>query len=177
MSRSNTRIVVLTVLLSLAFYIIGFHIAKGTITPVVEHQFIDRPIVEYETQIVTEYVEVPVEVPVEVEVEVPQKLRRFDSVEELEDWLEQNPVDHTKFIYDHGLGDCDDYALELVEDAKLDGFEMWFQVLHHPYRQPITDKLLTKKSADHAVCSVIISDEVYYIEPQTDEIWLAGYID
>lgn len=169
MSRSNTRIVVLTVLLSLAFYISGFHIAKGTITPVVEHQFIDRPIVEYETQIVTEYVEVP--------VEVPRKLRWFDSVGELEDWLEQNPVDHTKFIYDHGLGDCDDYALELIEDAKLDGFEMWFQVLHHPYRQPITGKLLTTKSADHAVCSVIISDEVYYIEPQTDEIWLAAYID
>lgn len=161
----------------IVFYSLGIHIGQATFEPKVVTETIVQTVTEYQTVEKIVYVDKPVVEYVDKIVEVPQKLRQFEGLNELEEWLEQNPIDHTKLIYDHGLGDCDDYALELIKSANKDGYEMWFQVLHHPYRQPYTNKLLTKKSADHAICSVIIGNELYYIEPQTDEAWLAGYID
>ncbi|MFC1985501.1 hypothetical protein ACFLWC_00730 [Chloroflexota bacterium] len=129
---------------------------------------------------VPKLVEIETVVKVPVEVEVPAQLNEFSSIEELEEWLEKNDVDHVL----HGVGvlnlaqyDCEDYAQNLAKQAIKDGYYMWVQVLHHPYRRPDTGKILTKFNVAHTVCSAIIGNNWYYIEPQTDEYWLAVKVD
>ena len=98
----------------------------------------------------------------------PCQLREFEDVERLEHWLEINHVNETKYytISDGGwvLGDCDDYAMHLVEEAREDGYDLHFQI------DMIEDR-------GHAVCLAIIENEVWFIEPQTDKVWRIGYLD
>ena len=115
---------------------------------------------------------------VELPVEIPIKLRNFENTEELESWLEDNYIDHADMGYISGKPfDCDDYALRLIKDARRDGYEMYLQVLMPRYRRPDNNKLVTHSKEAHAVCSVIIGDNLYFIEPQTDEYWLAAKVD
>lgn len=97
-------------------------------------------------------------------------LREFESVNRLERWLEQNPVDYTIYIHQSKdgpyYGDCDDYAFELIKDARKDGYDLHF----YPVKT-------SKKGVSHAMCVAIIGNEYWFIEPQTDKITLGGLID
>lgn len=107
--------------------------------------------VAYEPKIITEYVDRPVEVVIEKTIEVPLELREFGSLDELKTWMPS--------LYIFG-GDCDDYSLYLVELAHQDGYEMSTQI-----------------TGTHMLNSTIIGNDIYFIEPQTGEIWLWGYTD
>jgi hypothetical protein len=135
-------------------------------------------------------VEVPVEVPKEVIKEVPVirtidnyitqekiitveklvQLREFNSLEELKTWLagDDTNVLHLVFGNEKGLSvsnksrDCDDYAYDLQQAAEKDGYIMSIQV----------DTI-----KQHALNSVFIANDVYFIEPQTDEVWFECYRD
>ena len=72
--------------------------------------------------------------------------------------------------------DCEDYALALRDDAYSKGFHMNIQAVWD-YRRPDTGELITEYNEGHAVNSTIIGNEMYFIEPQTDEYWLATYLD
>jgi len=134
----------------------------------------------------TAHIAKPVLVEVEREVvrveivEVPRKLRTFQDTRELEGWLERNDVDSRLYL-DEKMGlssyDCDDFARNLAKKAIEDGYYMWVQVLHHPYRRRDNNQLLTKPGEAHAICSVFIGNNCYYVEPQTDEYWLAVVTD
>jgi len=106
----------------------------------------------------------------EVVVEVPVGLRGFESTEELESWLAENHINEAVMLYAGGKEfDCDDYARRLIKDARADGYQLWFQVLLPNYQRSDTGKRLTDNNQAHALCSAIIGNKVFFIEPQTDE--------
>lgn len=118
--------------------------------------------------------------PAGVEVtEAGRELRSFRDTGELESWLEENDTDRCLYSAEEESSghDCDDFARCLAKQAIDDGYYMWVQVLHHPYRRRDTNELLTTPERAHAVCSVFIGNDGYYIEPQTDEYWLGVVVD
>ena len=60
--------------------------------------------------------------------------------------------------------DCDDYALELQRRASKDGYLMSVTIIE-------------KDDQPHMINLVTIGNDVYYIEPQTDEVWFYIYLD
>jgi len=158
----------------------GTYFGQETFVPQVKY-------VEVETiKTVNHYKDVPVEVVKEVEVivETPTGLREFASLEELEAWLADDQTDGVKLIFrwsdsgvveidldggpspnvwrDPNFQDCDDYAIALQKAAAEDGYA-------------INVQLDTKKM--HALNSVFIGNEIYFVEPQTDGVWFAYYRD
>ena len=142
----------------------------------------------FKPQVIAETTYVAKPVPIEVVrevvrveiVEVLRELRTFQDTGELEGWLEKNGVDHCLYLEEKtGLSsyDCDDFARNLAKQAIEDGYYMWVQVLHHPYRRRDNNQLLTRPGEAHAICSVFIGNDCYYVEPQTDEYWLAVVAD
>lgn len=110
------------------------------------------------------------------------KLRYFESTDELEGFLEESDVDHHMYVnitvgQDWSTYDCDDYAIALRNAALSKGFHMNIQAVWN-YRRPDTGELITTGGNEgHALNSTIIGNEVYFIEPQTDDYWLAAYLD
>jgi hypothetical protein len=87
----------------------------------------------------------------------------FASVDELQTWLAQDDTDSTLYIFGSGCiaeYDCDDYAIALVYNALADGYSVSLQI-----------------EGKHMLNSTIIGNSIYFIEPQTDEVWLWGYRD
>lgn len=113
-----------------------------------------------------EYVDVIREVVKEVTVEKPIEQREFASLEELKAWLEEKAVGKTIFFFTGANGtrlssgnyDCDDYALDLQKRALDDGYLMSVTIIE-------------KGGKLHMIDLVTIGNDVYYIEPQTDEVW------
>jgi len=114
------------------------------------------------------------------ELKESSKLRYFKSTDELKAFLEESDVDHHVYLkpgQDWRTYDCDDYAIALRDDALSKGFFMNIQAVWR-YRRPDTGELITGSyNEGHALNSTIIGNEVYFIEPQTDEFWLAAYLD
>jgi hypothetical protein len=89
--------------------------------------------------------------------------REFESVAELKAWLAEDDTDSTLYIFGSGCistYDCDDYATALMYNALAHGYLVSLQI-----------------KGNHMLNSTIIGNEIYYIEPQTDEVWLWGYRD
>ena len=87
----------------------------------------------------------------------------FGSVAELKAWLAQDDTDSTLYIFGSGclsLYDCDDYAVALLYNALCDGYSVSLQV-----------------EGDHMLNSTIIGNNIYFIEPQNDKVWLWGHRD
>lgn len=150
----------------------------------------------FEPQVITEYitlthtvevppVEVIKEVEVEVVTEVPAKLRYFADTDELEKFLEESDADRSIYIKMTKEGvidltlatyDCEDYAMALRDQAQKAGYQMNVQAVWR-YRRPDTNELITSGNEGHALNSTIIGNEMYFIEPQSDDYWLVGYLD
>lgn len=89
--------------------------------------------------------------------------REFSSVDELKAWLAQDATDETLYIFGNGClanYDCDDYAVALMRNALLDGYLVSLQIEDH-----------------HMTNSTIIGNEIYFIDPQTGEVWFWGHRD
>jgi hypothetical protein len=112
------------------------------------------------------------EIIVEKLVEKPIELREFVSLQELVDWLEQDDTDST--LYFTGMVDffaspgsnydCDDFAYRLQKSALAQGYLM-------------STEIIVEKGAQHMINSTSIGNNIYFIEPQTDEVWLETYRD
>ena len=176
----KTKIGIAVVIASLSGFFLGGYVSEIAAEPEVIELPVEIEVVKWkepEKEVI--YLEAaPITETVEVIVEVPMGLRNFENTEELEKWLEDNYVDHAVMLY---MGvkkfDCDDYALRLIKDAKADGFQLWFQVLPPSYKRPDTGERITKSNEAHALCSAIIGNELYFIEPQTDEYWFVAEVD
>lgn len=133
-------------------------------------------------------IEVPVEVVKEVEVikevkvveEVPIKLRHFETVQELKDWLQQLDGRVVLKANAEGIikfqGICDDVAMYLQDRAIEGGYKMSIEVLsrseyHRWYGEWLDEDQL------HAVNSAIIGNEIWFIDFTSDKVWLAAYLD
>jgi len=157
--------VFLIILLSSATFFVGAYIGQETFEPEVVTE------VQYEVK----YVERPdkiVEKIMEVKVikEVPREIREFESLQELKQFLKDDDTDEILRLYPiretgsvislRGL--CDYYALNLQWRALEAGYLM-------------STETIEKENEQHMINSAPIGNQIYYIEPQTDEVWLWGY--
>ncbi|MFC1929181.1 hypothetical protein ACFLXK_06295, partial [Chloroflexota bacterium] len=102
----------------------------------------------------------------EITVEKPIKQSEFASLEELKKWLAEKSVTKSIFFFVTSNGtqassnkyDCDDYALDLQKRALEDGYLM-------------STSIIEKQGQQHMINLATIGNDVYYIEPQTDEVW------
>jgi hypothetical protein len=147
-----------------------------TITKDVSH-YIEKPTVEVVETFVEKKVveEVPVvkyvEKYVEVEKEVPAELKQFESEEELIEWLQTDKTNELPYIRD--LFECENFARTLMRNALEDGHLMSFQVLKN-YNRPDTNEFI---KGPHAINNTIIGNDVYFIDPQTDDCWVAYVLE
>ena len=107
--------------------------------------------------------------------EIAANYSYFDTVEELRLWLAEDDTNEWIFIdlsANQSIGaatgidvyDCDDYALQLQRRALASGYVM-------------SAVIVERNGSDHMINSCIIDRKIYYIEPQTDEIWLYSSLD
>ena len=151
----------------------AFYLGLNWRKPQVEVVVITKTLTEYVAERVDHYVSYPIQAPVEVikEVEVFRELTDWDSVEELEAFLEQDDTDKRivlKASSDGVIkfnGQCEDYALQLRDRAMAQGKYLSIIVLE------------VKDNRYHALCMARIGNEFWYVEPKTDECWLGLYLD
>jgi hypothetical protein len=138
-----------------------------TVTKDVCH-YVEQPTVEVIEKFVEKKVveKVPVIEYVEVE-KVPAELKQFESEEELAEWLNADKTDELPYIKD--LFECENFARTLMRNALGNGHYISFQVLKN-YTRPDTREFT---EGPHAINSTIIGNYIYFIEPQTDDFWVA----
>jgi hypothetical protein len=127
---------------------------------------------------ITEYVEVPVERIVE-KVIIREKpavtLKDFESLDELDAFLAGFDVKKTIIPGGLLLGQCEDFALYMIQQAELKGYKLHLNVL---YGDGLKEWYGYDNAAlRHAVCLAIIGNCVYLIEPERAKYWLAFYLD
>jgi len=145
-----------------------------TSEPVISEVLVEKEVVR-EVEVVKEVVKTEIEyreVVKEVTIEKPIEQREFASKKELENWLAKDEGREKVYVFvapDGTKGssekyDCDDFALELQSRASKDGFLMSITIIE-------------KDNQLHMINLVTIGNEVYYIEPQTDEVWFYCNLD
>lgn len=157
----------IVIALSCFTFFLGSYIEQRSFEPkvVTEVWYVERPVKVYEV------VEGVVEKEVEVEIvkEIPMEVREFESLEELTQFLEIDDTDSQIILYPirgsgggiSSKGICDYYALQLQGRALEAGYLM-------------STEIIRKHDEPHMINSAVIGNEVYFIEPQTDEAWLWG---
>lgn len=156
--------------------IAGFVGCQAQDLPAPETLVIERPI-PYQVEVtVTRTIEIPVQVPVTVTVTpdpviqiVPQQARWFESMEELETWLDAHPPTRRFYADENGnLGadprwDCEDYGEELQREALEDG-----------YLLPVLPMgIFLPAPGPHVANWTWIDGQTYSVEPQNGEIkWI-----
>jgi hypothetical protein len=126
------------------------------IETLVEKKVIEEvPVIEY------------VEVEIEIEKEIPLELKEFESEEEMVAWLNADQTDELPYIKD--LFECENFARTLMKHSLEEGYYVSFQVLKN-YTRPKTKEFT---EGPHAINSTIIGNYIYFIDPQTDEYWIA----
>lgn len=158
------------------FIVILFCLFGSSVANVLAYNQLSNLITASYHQPETSYVEVPDlvsrEIIVEKLVEKPIELREFVSLQKLVDWLEQDKTDSTLYFtgtvdFSASLGskyDCDDFAYRLQKSALAEGYLM-------------STEIIVKRGKQHMINSTSIGNNIYFIEPQTDEVWLGTYRD
>jgi len=158
------------------FIVILFCLLGSSVANVLGYNQLSNLITASYHQPETSYVEVPDlvsrEIIVEKLVEKPIELREFVSLQKLVDWLEQDDTDSTLYFTGtvdfsnnpSSKYDCDDFAYRLQKSALAEGYLM-------------STEIIVKKGAQHMINSTSIGNNIYFIEPQTDEVWLETYRD
>lgn len=109
-------------------------------------------------------------------------LRDFNSIDELKAWLIQDTTNNSLVLKPNKEGiikfneRCEEFALQLQNNALSDGFKMSFAVMSRiDYYNKFNEWI--KPGTLHAVNLVIIGNDVYLIEPQKDEFWKIAYLE
>ena len=170
----STRLTLLISALCISLTALAVCITKVTVQPEIRYIVTEIPVeVEkpYPVETIVKITEIQ-EVPriIEVEKVVFKPLKNFATPTELYQWLKKDTVSN---IFGSNLYDCDDYCTQLVENAFKDGYRMDFQVLPAGTKSSYLGVL----TEPHMVCSAIIGNSIYFIEPQTDYIWVEYEID
>jgi len=166
-------------ILALAFFV-GACVGQATFQPqvIIEHQ--SHTIYKTVEKVIYE----PVEKIIVEHVETPKQLCHFQNLDELEQWLKDTHViAFSAQIVDSKTGrgikepDCDDYALNLQQKALADGYIISFEIIQPSEYNALFKLSQLPSGTFHAINSVVIGNDVYYIEPQTDEVVLAARLD
>ncbi len=123
-------------------------------------------------------------------VEVSKMLSDWNNVEELKTFLAQDNTDSSifvKFYFGREIklgGFCEDFAVQLQNRAYEIGKRLDTEILaYDEYNKyygvgKINPGVGTLGINDgHAINKAIVGNEVWFIEPQTDKIWLAYYLN
>ena len=112
----------------------------------------------------------------------PRGLKEFDSVKELEVWLLDNDIDNNTYITD--TYDCDDFALDLVNDAIQEGYAIYSMgsgtvyykttIMYNTNNETFYYGKEFVRLSNHAYCVTKINGIWYQIEPQDDGITELG---
>jgi len=170
----------------------GGYLGQATFKPqiIVNHEIqtmdrvVERVVYEPVERVIEKVVYEPVERVIVKRVETTKPLRYFQTLDELERWLGNMWVLDIRFdVVDKETSqrikrfDCDDYAIRLQDKALRDGYMMSFEVIRHVEYNALFKQKRIPNGAIHAINSVILGNEVYYIEPQTHEIVFVAYLD
>jgi len=141
--------------------------------PTVECRLVERHTVQYVNRPVTASGNV------RSVQKIPVKLRNFNDLEELKQWLTgvTNSTTTVYFQSPHFKIDCDDYALDLQHRALSDGYILSFQVISRNKYNAVFKGQLPPHQRLHAINLAIAGNTAYYIEPQTGEIVFAARLD
>ena len=146
----------------------------GYSMPPPEQEIIEVIRTEYIVETVTEYIEIPVE----IEIPVPVGLEDWETLEELEAFVEED----TPMIVLHAgpggtinfNGRCEVAALQLIDRAAEIGKRLFFLPLSPDEYKKWYGSYPEPRSAYHAIVGALVGDnEFYYIEPSNDRVWLA----
>jgi hypothetical protein len=187
LNNLNKRIKILIILLALSLaggsFYWGLVYSKTRMVPekivqtvtnnVTHFVEIEKPVVEVVEKFVEKKVieKVPVIEYVEVEKEVTVELKQFESVNELSEWLRIDQTDELPYIKD--LFECESFAQTLMTNTLNNGHYMSFQVLKN-YTRPDTKEFI---AGPHAINNTIIGNYIYFIDPQSDELWAAYVLE
>jgi hypothetical protein len=86
------------------------------------------------------------------------KLLEFYSVDGLEQWLADDPISEREWV--ETTYDCDDFAVDLSEDALADGYWIGLGIM-----------------SGHMFNFTIIGNDIYRIEASTDVVTYWGEVD
>jgi len=191
------RVLFMLAILTLVFCA-GAYLGQLTFEPrvIIEHEVIESVVYKPVERIVETIVYKPVEKIIETivyepvekviveRIETTKPLRYFQSLEELEQWLVNIKVLDIRFdVVDKETSeriekfDCEDYALRLQEKALRDGYIISFEVIHSAEYNALFKQKRIPANTIHAINSVILGNEIYYIEPQTHEVVFVAYLD
>ena len=132
-------------------------------TDTIEYRYVEKPIH------VVEYVERIKRVPV--------KLKHFENICKLNQWLYTISTSTVYLQTSESQIDCDDYASSLQQRAFTDGYILSLEVISaEEYNNVFKNGSLPANSI-HAINLAIIGNGAYYIEPQTSEVVLAAHLD
>jgi len=144
---------------------------------------VEKIVYEPEEKIITQIIYEPVEKVVIRRIEKPVPLRSFEDLDELKEWLGNTGVIDIHFNITGGATgatnklDCDDYAIELQEKALTAGYIVSFEVIGSAEYNTHFEQKKIPGGVIHAINSVVIGNEIYYIEPQNHEVVFAAYLD
>lgn len=145
---------------------------------------IERVVYEPVESVIEKVVHEPVESVVVKRVETLKPLINFQNLDELERWLGNIGVIDIRFnVVDEKTGqpigefDCEDYAIRLQDEALRDGYLISFEVIRPMEYNALFKQKRIPNNDIHAINSVIIGNELYYVEPQTHEIVFVAYLD
>ena len=113
-------------------------------------------------QTIMSYTPKTIEAPVIVTVRDGEP-NEFESVQALKRWLATDNTSHNKWVFD--VYDCDNFARDLVKAAYRDNYLMGIYVLDYG------------NHTSHIMCSTIIGNGIWAIEPQTDQAWYVMQVD
>ena len=161
---------VIIILLAIGLFIGGYGVGQLTFEPQVIETIKEVPteveiIKEVPVEVVREKlvttIYIPVEKVVTKYVEVPGELKYFESVGELDAWLDTIPF----YMASFANCDCDDFARWMQEDAERDGYRI------------STEMVIKSGSIKHMLNSAIIGNKFYLIEPQTHKVTFNTFLD
>ena len=111
---------------------------------------------------------------------VPE-LEHFESLAALSAWLAHDDTDSYEYV--PSTFDCDDFAATLQSHAIEDGYVLNAQILYYDdmvgWRIYVDGESCSLSSFGgyHALNMAVIGNEIYLIEPQTDEVYLICPVD
>jgi hypothetical protein len=133
------------------------------------------PVVKEVVRVVTHWdrVETVIEV---VSPPVYRPLRYFRDLDELKGWLAQDDTDSLVIAQAdsngimHTENQCEDYALELQERALRAGYIVSTETLYQAEYYELYQRVMPP-GVCHMVNLVVIGQDTYIVDPDTDQIW------
>jgi len=115
---------------------------------------------------------------VEVDKRILVDTNDWVSLAELEAFLDKDDTDEVLVFTANATfnSSCEDRAFQLRKRAFDIGKRLEIEVITPAeYKKWYTDVIASDKL--HAICKAIIGNEVWYVEPADDRIWIGAYLD